>query len=202
MFLVGYPLAVLSELDLLLGDERLLESSSDCNSLDSRVKTERRRGVVQSRGSELVGLSDESLTEAAVVVGRNLTADTGRLVQVDKVQLGLGVDSDLAVGTEDLGGVLLTSSHHARAVQLSDLATVELDDTESVVTVVVLAQIRLHGGDTNSCDALDLDVLAEEPKSQVNIVDGAVDEDTTGEFGVGNEETTWVELVTSLGAED
>lgn len=79
---------------------------------------------------------------------------------------------------------------------------VELDNPQSIVSVVVLAEVRLHGSDTDSCHALDLAVLAEEPKSQVDIVDRAVHKDSTGELSVRDEEATWVEFVASLGAED
>jgi hypothetical protein len=66
----------------------------------------------------------------------------------------------------------------------------------------VLAEVGLHGSDTDGSHALDLAVLAEEPKSQVDIVDRAVHKYSTGELGVRNEEATWIELVASLGAED
>lgn len=79
---------------------------------------------------------------------------------------------------------------------------VELDNSQGIVSVVVLAEVGLHGSDTDGSHTLDLAVLAEEPKSQVDIVDRAVHEDSTGELGVRNEEATWVELVASLGAED
>ena len=66
----------------------------------------------------------------------------------------------------------------------------------------MLAEIGLHGSNTNCSHALHLAVFAEEPKSKVDVVDRAVDEDTTGEFSVGNEEPTGVELVAGLRAED
>lgn len=66
----------------------------------------------------------------------------------------------------------------------------------------MLAQIRLHGCDTNGCDTLDLGLLAEEPQGQINIVDRAVNKDTTRELGIGHEEPTGIQLVTGLGSEN
>lgn len=66
----------------------------------------------------------------------------------------------------------------------------------------MLAQIRLHSGNTNSSHALDLGLLTEEPQRKIDIVDTAVDEDAARELGVGDEETTGVQLVAGLRSED
>jgi hypothetical protein len=41
---------------------------------------------------------------------------------------------------------------------------VELDNSQGIVSVIVLAEVGLHGSDTDSSHALDLAVFAEEPK--------------------------------------
>ena len=66
----------------------------------------------------------------------------------------------------------------------------------------MLAQLGLHGGDADGRDGFDDGGLAEEPQAQVDVVDRAVDEDTAGEFGVGDEEAGRVEFVAGLRAED
>lgn len=66
----------------------------------------------------------------------------------------------------------------------------------------MFSEIRLHGSNTDRSHTLNLAVLAEEPKSEINIVDRAVDKDSTREFGVRDEETTWIQLVAGLRPED
>lgn len=66
----------------------------------------------------------------------------------------------------------------------------------------MLTQIRLHSRNTNSSHALNLSILTEEPQRKIDIVDTAVNKDTTRELGVGHEETARIELVAGLRAED
>lgn len=116
------PLPTLIKLDLLPRNQRLLQRAPNSNSLNSRVQLQRRLSIIQTRSSKLVRLGDKRLAEAPVVVGGNLAPDTGRLVQVDQVELGLGVDGDFAVCAEDFGAVFLAGGHHAGAVELGDFA--------------------------------------------------------------------------------
>lgn len=75
---------------------------------------------------------------------------------------------------------------------------VELNNTQRVIAIIMLAQVRLHGRDPNGSHALNLSLFTEEPQRQIDIVDTAVNEDTTRELGVGHEETTGVQLVACL----
>ena len=56
----------------------------------------------------------------------------------------------------------------------------------------MLAQVGLNGCDAARYDGFYDCVLAEEPEGEVDVVDGAVDEDAAGEFGVGYEEAARV----------
>ena len=67
---------------------------------------------------------------------------------------------------------------------------------------MVFAQARLHGCDAGGHDGFYEGVLAEEPEGEVDVVDGAVDEDAAGELGVGYEEAARVEFVACLAPED
>lgn len=115
--------AKLIKLDLLSGNQAFLKSLSDLDSIDGALESGWGRGVVEAGVGKLVGLSDESLSEATVVVRWDLTANTGRLVDVDQVELGLCVDSNLALSAKDLSSVLLAGSHHTGAEELGNLAT-------------------------------------------------------------------------------
>lgn len=119
-----------------------------------------------------------------------------------QIFLGLYVDSKFAFCACDLGCIFLARSHHTRAVQLRNLAIVELDDTDCVVSVAVVAEVGLYCGDADSTYALDFAIIAKEPQCEIDIVDRAVDEDATGKAGVLHEEARRVELVARLGAED
>lgn len=96
----------------------------------------------------------------------------------------------------------MTSSHHPTAEQLSNASVIELDDSQRVIPVIVLAQLRRHSRDTNRSHRLDNRVLTKEPQRQINIVNRAVDEDSTRELRVFDKETAGIELVAGLRTED
>lgn len=75
---------------------------------------------------------------------------------------------------------------------------IKFNSPNSVVAVIVFPQLRLDGRNSNSRDTLDNTVFAKKPQREVNIVNGAVDKDTTAELGIGNEETRWVKLIACL----
>lgn len=77
-------------------------------------------------------------------------------------------------------------------------AYVEFNDSQRIITIIVLPQIGLHGRNTDSSHALHLGILTEEPQREIDIVNRAVDKDTAGELGVGNEEPARIELVACL----
>lgn len=199
---LGNTLTSLVEEDLLARDQRFLKGSADADCLDGALELQRDRGVLETAGREFIRLSDECILEAIVVVLGDLATDTVLVEDVDQVQGRLGVNGQLTLGADDFGGVFLAGCHHARGVEVGDFAVMELHQTDGVVPVVMLAQVGLNGGDTHRRHRLDLAVLAEEPQSQVDIVDGAVHEDTTRELGVGDEEPGGVQLVAGLTAHD
>lgn len=192
----------LVEEDLLPRNERLLERSSDAHGLHGALELQRHGGVLQARRRELVGLGDERVLEPIVVMLGHLTADTHVVVDIHQVQRRLRVHGQLPLRAYNLGGIFLTGGHHARGVEVGNLAVVELDEPNRVVTIVVLAKIRLHGCDTHSRHGLDLTVLTEEPEGEVDVMDGAVNKDSAGEFGVGDEEAGGIKLVAGLTAHD
>lgn len=120
------PLPTPIKLNLLPRNKRLLQRTSNSNSLNSRVQPQRRLSIIQARSSKLIRLGNKRLTEASVIIGGDLAPDAGRLVQVDEVELGLGVDGDFAVCTEDFSAVFLAGGHHAGAVELGDFAALLL----------------------------------------------------------------------------
>ena len=97
--------------------------------------------------------------------------------------------------------VFLPGSHHAAAEQLRNAAIVELDNTQGIVPVIVLAQLRRDRCDTNRSNRLDHRVLAKEPQGQIDIMDGAVDKDSTRELRIFHEEPAGIQLVAGLRAE-
>lgn len=194
--------ALLVEEDLLPRDKRLLQRSSDAHGLHGALELQRHGRVLQARCCELVGLGDERILEPVVVVLGHLAANTRAVVDVDQVERRLRVHGQLALRTDDLGSIFLAGSHHARGIEVGDFAIVELDEADCVVTVVVLAKIRLHSRDTHGRHGLDLAVLAEEPQGEINVVDRAVHKDSAGKFGVGDEEAGRIELVAGLTPHD
>lgn len=134
--------------------------------------------------------------------------DAGGVVHSDQIGGRAGVDGQLAVGADDLGGVLLTGGHGAAAEELSDgaAAAVELDHRDGVVAVVVATQSGACRRDAHRAQALDRHrtavLVAEEPECQVDVMDGAVDEDAARQLGITDEEAGPVQLVARLRAED
>ena len=200
--------AVAVEPDLLLAPQRLLQRNADADSLVGALDVNGDVFVVENGVGELVGLGDEGLLEALVVVLGDVPLDAGGQVSFHEVGHGVAVDGELALCADDFGHIVLAWCVHARAVEVCDLAIVELNDTDTVVDVAVLGEIGLESCDTEGNDGLDLGkvlavgVGAEVPQSKVDVVDVAVDEDTARELGVLDEEARGVVLVTCLGAED
>lgn len=142
------------------------------------------------------------MLEAAVVVTGDLATDTRGLVDLDEVGLRVGVDGNLALCADDLGHVVLTRSHHAARVEVGNLAAPELDDTDSIVDVAELAELRTDGGDARGDNRLGLTVLAKVPEGEVNVVDVAVDKDAAAKLGVADPKVGRVKPVARLGAKD
>ena len=131
---------------------------------------------------------------------RDLPVHAPIVKRIHEVNLRLRIDGYFPLRPDDLGGILLPRSHHAGCVEVGELAVVEFDQSDGVVAVVVLAQVWFDGCDSYRGDAFHFAVLPEEPEGQVDVVDGAVDEDPAGELGVGDEEAARVQLVAGLAA--
>lgn len=196
------PLANLVEFKLSSGPQSFLKRSADLDSRHSTAKLERQLLVVEHTLGELVALSHERRAKAIIVSLCNLTPNTIRLVVLDQVVRRVLVDSELAVCTDDLGDVVLTSGHHTRSVEVGYAAAPEFDDADAVVDVLVLCEARVAGVDAYGADGLDDAVGAEEPECQVDVVDCGVDEDAAGVLGVGDEVLVIAVLVACLRTED
>lgn len=183
-------------------NQGLLQPRTNLHGLDGIRQFQRQLAVVQTGRDKLVALPHKRLLEAAVVMRRHLARDASRVVVIDKVCLRVRVDRQLALGADDLGGILLAVGHHAAAVVIGDLARVELDDAHGVVVVVVLFQVRLHGRDAVRGNGFGDDVVAEEPEGEVDVVHCHVHKHAAGPRGVFDEETGRVVFVARLTAQD
>lgn len=172
-------LSLLVEGQLLPRDQRLLQPLANLQSLVCVGNVQRHGLVIQTSSRKLVGLRHKGRLETTVVVSGYIPRDTTVVVVVDQVLLRVQVHRHFTLGTNDLGDILLTVGHHARRVKVGNLATPKLNDTHGVVAVVALAQLWVHCCDAVCGDALGDNVGAKEPQRQVNIVDVAVDKDTT-----------------------
>jgi hypothetical protein len=157
-------LAALIESNLLSADKRFLQPSSDLYGLDRVLELQRNRCVVQARGCELVGLLDEARLETTPVIGGYLPGNTSLRVVVDEVLLGVKVDCELALRTDDLSHIFLAVCHHARSVVVGDPAVPELDNTDGVVVVLVLLETWENGDNTVCGDGLGYYIGAEVPE--------------------------------------
>ena len=128
--------------------------------------------------------------------------DARGVVDGQHVLSGVAVDRQLAVWASDFRAVFLSCCHHAAAEQLRDFAVVELYNADCVVTVVVFAELRRDSRDADGTHGFDVGVFPEKPECEIDVVDGAVDEDAAGELGVLDEKARGVELVAGLRAED
>lgn len=197
-----HPPPRLIEPNLRPRNQTLLQRTPNLDRLHGPRQLHRQPPIIQTGGRELISFRHESLLEPPVIRPRDLPPDPGRFVDGHEVRRRVQVDGQFALRADDLGRVFLARGHHARRVQVGDAAAVELDDADRVVAVVVPAEVGLHGGDAAGDDGLDRRVLAEEPEGEVDVVDGAVDEDAAGELGVGDEEAARVEFVARLAADD
>lgn len=132
----------------------------------------------------------------------DLPPHTGALVDVHKVRLGLSVDSELSFRPNNLRGIVLPGRHHPATVKIRNLSAIKFHNAHSIVAIVVLSEFGLNGGDAGRNDRFYERVLPEEPQGEVDVVDGAVDEDPARELRVCDKEPRGVELVACLRAED
>ena len=190
------------KVDLLSSDQCLLQISSNLNCLDGIGQLHWERSVVQASGREIIGLLNKSRSETPHEVGWNFPSDTSRGIIVHKVSLRVAVDSKLALCTDNFGSVLLPVGHHAGAVVVGNLSILELDNSNSVIVVLVPTQLRLNGSNTVSRDTLRNNVVAKEPKSEIDIVHTHIDKHTSGPGGIFDEESRWVMLITGLTSND
>ena len=126
----------------------------------------------------------------------------GIIVDMHMIQRGLCINSQFPLCPNNLSRVFLARSHHPRSVEVCDLAVIELDQTNSIVAIVVFAKVWFDRCNANCGDRFDFAILSKEPESQIDIVNRAVDEDPAGELRVSNEEAGRVELVAGLAAHD
>lgn len=133
---------------------------------------------------------------------RHIARDAAGVVVLHQILRQMGIHRELALGTNDLRGVLLSVGHHARAVVVRNLTAPKLNHANGIIKIVILLQRGLDGRDTVRRDALGHDVVAKEPQGQVDIVDSHVDKDAARPRGVGDVETGRVVLVACLAAQD
>jgi hypothetical protein len=138
--------------------------------------------------SKLVGLLDETRLESTPVIGGYLSGNASLGVVVDEVLLGVKVDGELALGTDDLGYIFLAVGHHAGSVVVGDPAVPELHDADGVVVVLVLLETWENGDNTVCGNRLGYYVRAEVPQGQVDVVHGHIDEYTARPCSILDEE--------------
>lgn len=192
----------LVKLDLLATVQAFLQGTANLHRLNSSGKLEWQLGVVQASGSKLVGLRNESFGETAVVVRWDLPSNTGRLRHLNQSSQRISIDRQLPFCTDDLGHVMLTSCHDPATIKVCNLASPELDDTNTIVHVLVFAKIRLDGSNSYCIRALDNTILAKVPEREIDIVNVAINKDAAGELCILDKETRRVELITGLRSED
>ena len=77
------------------------QTKENADSSDSTFHPHRRRSVVETAGCELVGFRDKSIPEATIVVGRDLPADPGGLVNGNQVGGRLRINGQLSFGASN-----------------------------------------------------------------------------------------------------
>lgn len=189
-------------MDLLPRHQGFLQIGADLNRLGGVAQLHGQGLVVQTGVGEFVRLLDKRLLEPALEVLGHLAGDSAGVVVVNQIALRVGVDRHLAFGADDLGRVLLPMGHHARAVKVGDFSTVELDNADRIVVVVVLFQLGLDSDDAMGRDTLGDDVVSQEPQGQIDVVHRHVDKHSAGPRRVLDVEAGRIVLVAGLAPDD
>jgi len=135
-------------------------------------------------------------------MGWDLPSHAPSFVDIHQIAYWLRIDCQFALSAYDFRGIVLPSRHHSTSEQICYLPSVELYNSYSIIPIIMFSKLGLHGRYPGCYNTLDLGVLSEEPQSEIDVMDGAVDEYATGELGICDEETGWVEHIACLGAED
>lgn len=139
------------------------------------------------------------MLETVPVLGLNLMTNAQLIGQDNLVVLGHNVDADLSTGTGHFGADVVAVGLGAGAVEVGNLVVPELDDTNSVIDVIGFLELGVVSQGTNSPARLG-DGVVEEPKGQINVVDGAVDKDAAVSGGIAYKETSLIKHIASVGA--
>ena len=149
---LGNPLSALIELDPLSSQERILQSTTNNQTLNSQFQLHRHGLVLQNTGNKLIRLRGKRILKSLPVFLRHGVADTLAIRHLDVVRPRDKVHHDLAIGTGDFGADVVTMGLRARAVEVCDLTAPEFNNTDAVVDVFQLGEfwVVLDGADSES----------------------------------------------------
>lgn len=128
-------LPFLVKLDNLSSEQCVLQRPTNVHNHHSTFDRQRNRLVLEDRLGELVGLDGEGVLEPLPVLRLNLMSDSQSIGKDHVVGLGNHVDRQLACLSSDFGAHVMAMRLGSRAVEVSNLASPELNDTDSVVNI-------------------------------------------------------------------
>lgn len=190
--------SLLIENDFLPANQASLECLGDLDRANRTLQTDRHWYIIETKRRELECFSDESLSESLVVVLWQLAPCTMRVMDLDMIFPSLHVHSEGPTFAYDFRRILLARCHHARAVQGGDLAAIEFECGYSIVPVIHSVEFRVYSSHPHCLNALKLALLAEEPEHEVDVMNRAVNEDTSTRLSVTDEVTRGVVKVGGL----
>lgn len=143
------PDALLVESDNLASDQRVLERITNDHDLQAQLERQGNRLVLKDRVDELICLKSKCMLETVPVLGVHLVPDTLPIADLDLVHRRHQVDVDLALCANDLSRDVMSMSLRPAAVEVGNLSTPELDNTNAIVNIVAFGQLRvmLQGSD-------------------------------------------------------
>jgi len=120
------PCLIKVDLDPLI--QGLLQRTANLHSLQSSRQLQRDLGIVQAHSGELIGLGDQGLLEFAIIVLWDLSPDPIRLIHIHQTPLRISIHRQLPLRLDNFCHIMLSRSHHARKIEVSNLPAPELYD--------------------------------------------------------------------------
>lgn len=201
----GFP-RLLVKVDDLATSHGICQTRCDARRFDGIVERDAHAKVaVQAGLHKFARLRHKGLLEALVVRRRRLCPDAMLVQDLGPVENGCGIDKDSTFRTDDFARAFVAMDRRSAQVE-SEAATIgELHHTRGIVGIAVLAQLwvqgvvadrkaALHACRTPVRHAIGIR-KAQHPPSNVNVVNAAVDKDTTGLERVRHEPACAVVLI-------
>jgi hypothetical protein len=158
------------------------------------------RHIFDNCFDKLIGFQGKCILESLPVLGLHFMFHAELVGEDNVVLVWNDVDHQLAVGFGDLSGDVMSMRLGARAIEVCNLSTPELDNADYIVNVGEILQLRMVLKSSGRPAGF-RDWVAKIPKGEVDVMDSAVDKNASIASSVSDKEPSFITQITSVGSD-